>query len=334
MNPDDIFAPQGVAYNPRSTPILSKPAPSPYPGARILYDQTDGLGVTTVIIQKEKQDVDLNLMIPLHVVPHTGLVLQEFGGESILMGSHLRPTMNILAINGCDCSSMSIQEAMLLISSTVGELTLQAVHSQVLLWPNTETGNQQTLEVSTSNTTADTTTNTSPYTEPAAPKLTTATAAAPTTTTTHSKKIKVVIQKSNKRSSVGLSVTNETIHGTHTFPVIDAIESPGLCSNTALQVGMRIWSVNGLVCYTKEDTLTKLKRAKGTCHIEAQMVDLELEANNNNHGTINTARGSSPKRGVARTLSPKNWLPALQKRITTNNSEKAELIPTESGESA
>ena len=73
-NPDEVFLPSGVPYNPRSTQPFSPPQPSGPPPGTILFDETDALGIATVILRKTEE-----LYIPLKEHPTSGLiVLEEF----------------------------------------------------------------------------------------------------------------------------------------------------------------------------------------------------------------------------------------------------------------
>ena len=141
--------------------------------------------------------------------------------------------------------------------------------------------------------------------------------------------VKVIIHKSSKRSSVGITISNET-NGTSTFPFIRKIDPDGICANTALRVGMRVWSVNGLRCYNKDDTNAKLKRAPGTCHIEAQLVDDEVGRAAVAATSISPAARRG--RGVIRSLTPKKWkLPSLRSSKSLGG---VDLVRAETGDMA
>lgn len=347
MNPYETFAPPGVAYNPRRTPTTAPSGPEPC--AKVLLDETDSAGTITVVVYKETAESDIGLC--LKHVPGIGLLLDEFSNGSILVSTKLRPTMSVLSINDCDCSGMSVEEAMLLIWSTVGQLSIQAQHSQVLLFQtpgnsynaNTTALVQATLDNTTAAaTTTDTHASNGVHTaaltvaqQPqSAGERSRATSPTPPTTGT---KVKVVIQKSSKSSKLGLKLGNETTGGQATVPVIVHIDADGLCANTALQVGMRIWSVNGLRCYNKEDTMTKLKRAKTACHIEAEQIMVLEEGDNEAH--MNNARSSSRGRSIVRSLSPKKWLPSFQRRNSKGSAAaataaEAPLLPAQGGDFA
>ena len=50
----------------------------------------------------------------------------------VVKARHLVANMKVLYINGCDCAEMMVGEAMLMIASTIGEVTIVAAHANVL----------------------------------------------------------------------------------------------------------------------------------------------------------------------------------------------------------
>ncbi|CAB9512650.1 expressed unknown protein [Seminavis robusta] len=71
----------------------------------------------------------------------------------------------------------------------------------------------------------------------------------------------VVINKPSQEAKVGLGITNKhTEYGT-TVPLISNIAADGPCAQSALRVGMRMLSVNGIGCRGQHDTIAMLRVA-------------------------------------------------------------------------
>jgi hypothetical protein len=227
-----------------------------------------------------------------------GLVLQEFQ-TALLQETHLFPDMKLLFINGCECTEMLVAEAMLMISSTVGELVIMAARIRVLHFqdnaedappfsaPESLSFNSMVVPDSRSNGAYHTKVVQGSSTE--SMTSTTALVAGQNTTRQLGPNrqqyglspsllpekhkaivVKAVIQKPSQRASVGLTIVDEPMGNGKSVPAISKIDARGLCANTPLKVGMRIRSVNGLQCYSKDDTMVKLKRAKATVYMEAE----------------------------------------------------------------
>ena len=92
-----------------------------------------------------------------------------------------------------------------------------------------------------------------------------------------SKVVKVVINKPDPQSIVGLSFGDKALTtkgadgktATIQVPVISKVDPEGLCAGTFLEVGQRILSINGIACRGKDDAYAMLRMGVGELTILA-----------------------------------------------------------------
>lgn len=86
-----------------------------------------------------------------------------------------------------------------------------------------------------------------------------------------SKVVKVVVNKPDPQSIVGLSIGDKAVTtkgadgktATIQIPVISKVDPDGLCAGTFLEVGQRILTINGIACRGKDDTYAMLRMGVG-----------------------------------------------------------------------
>ena len=79
----------------------------------------------------------------------------------------------------------------------------------------------------------------------------------------------VVLQKETKDMLTGLRIASKTTQDGKVFPIVGTIRPGSLASATKLKSGMRLLTLNGIPCRTKEDTAQRLNNATGKVQIRA-----------------------------------------------------------------
>jgi hypothetical protein len=250
------------------------PPPSQSNGHIVSNSFYEEMGFATVTVHKPTADAELGLRLK-DAIGDIGAVggvsLEWIRPTSIFGATHLKEGMNIISINDIDCTSnlMKAAEIMEFLSSCLGDVTIVAVK---VVEGAATTAESATDAAAQQKETEDPEVM-PPDREPPKPFM-------------------VTIQKPNKRASVGISIANEVLPNKSTdttdtiIPVIRKVDPKGLCAQSRLRPGMQILSINGLKCYTKEDSKKKIKRA--TAMVQFQVQDLMQEHDTDvaaDHGT-------------------------------------------------
>jgi hypothetical protein len=83
------------------------------------------------------------------------------------------------------------------------------------------------------------------------------------------KLVSVTVTKPNRDTMVGLGVVDKPGSYGKTVPVINSIKEGSLCAGTSLEVGMHLYSINGVSCMGRDDATAMMKAFEGAIAIKA-----------------------------------------------------------------
>ena len=247
---------------------------------KITRNVLDDNGIATVTATKPSPTAAIGIALKKNARGKAGVFISSFKSFSIFQGTHLQPGMQILAINGHDCSHDTSPDhvAQLLKHCDAGHVTLVARFVSPYLTSNTIVMEELEPTMATAND------HTNKNNEPR-PKRKVMVAT-------------VTATKPNPRTKVGLHLRETKGLGI----VISSLNPSSLFGGSHLQAGMKLLSINGLditdtspkycgmLLRNIEQEVTLVAREA----LEGEEEEEEEEASNTNEAAATTATAEVP----------------------------------------